>query len=83
MTMCKKVDRSPHQKNMVFTVSKWVALSLDVWSSTRLLQNICLLLDLLYHKRKLLITTAWKKHLRFITWEKKYHFYPGILMMKY
>ena len=62
MTTCRKGDRLPHQKSRFFIASRGVGLSLDVWPSRkalkRLFQNICLLLDLLYHKRKPLIATA-------------------------
>ena len=57
-----KDDRSPHQKSRFFIGSKVVDLSLDVWPLRKalkpFLQNICLLLDLLYHKCKTLITIA-------------------------
>ena len=61
MTMCKKDDRPPQQKSTVFTASK-VGLSLDICPSRkilkRLLQNIYLMLDLLYHKRNTFIMTV-------------------------
>ena len=47
---------------MFFIASKGEGLSLDVWHSRKnfkcLLQNIYLLLDLLYRKRNPLITTV-------------------------
>ena len=90
----KKDDRPPHQKRL-FIASKGVGLSLDIWPSRkalkRLLQNIYLMLDVLYYKHTLLITTVvdgsiFKEIFKAITWEKKvrrwYYFYPGITMMK-
>ena len=62
MTICKKDDRPPHQKSWLFIASKGVGLFLDIRSARKalkgLLQNICLTLDLLYHKCNPLITTA-------------------------
>ena len=59
--MLKKFDRLPHQKSRFFITSKGVGLYLDIWSSKALnclLQNIYLMLDLLYYKRNPLVTTA-------------------------
>ena len=54
MTMSKKYDRSPYQKSMFSITNKGVGLSLDIWPSRkalkRLLQIICLMLDLFYRK---------------------------------
>ena len=53
MTMFKKDDRLPHQKSKFFIASKGVGLTLDIWPLKKalkgLLQNIYLMLDLLYH----------------------------------
>ena len=57
--MSKKYDRPPHQKSRFFIASKEVGfrrLTLKK-SLYLLLQSICLLLGLLYHKRNPLITT--------------------------
>ena len=57
--MSKKYDRPPHQKSRFFITSKGVGfrrLTLKK-SLNLLLQSICLLLGLLYHKRNPLITT--------------------------
>ena len=35
ITMCKKDDRSPHQKSRFFISSKGVGLSLDAWPSRK------------------------------------------------
>ena len=60
--MLKKFDRLPHQKSRFFITNKGVGLSLDIWSSRKalncLLQNIYLMLDLLYYKCNPLVTTA-------------------------
>ena len=59
--MCKKDDRSPDKKSRFFA-TKGVGISFNIWPSKVvlkcLLQNICLLLDLLYHKCKSFITIA-------------------------
>ena len=55
MTMCEKDDR-------FFTASKVVGLSSDIWPSRKALkgnlQNIHMMLDLLYHKSNPLITAV-------------------------
>ena len=59
---CVKKMAGCHIKSRFFIVSKGADLSLDVWPLIKafkpFLQNICLLLDLLYHKRKPLIMIA-------------------------
>ena len=62
MTMSKKDDRLSHQKSRFFLASKGVGLSLDIWLSRKalegLLQNMIMMLDLLYHKCNSLITAV-------------------------
>ena len=57
-TMCKKDDR----QNRFFIASKGAGLSSDIWTSRKALkgylQNIYLILDLLYLKDNLLTTTV-------------------------
>ena len=57
MTMCKKDDM---KMSRFFIASKGVGLSSDVWPSRKALkgslQNIYMMLDLLYHKGNPLIT---------------------------
>ena len=63
--MCKKDNGLSHQKSMkfhIFIASKTVVLSLSIGLTRKalkgLLQNIYLMLELLYHKRNPLITTV-------------------------
>ena len=62
VTMCKKCNRLPHQKSRFFIASKEVAFTLAIWPSRKalkgLLQNVYLMLDLLYHEWKPLIMTV-------------------------
>ena len=62
MTMSKKDDRPPYQKSMFSITNKGAGLSLDIWPSRkalkRLLQIICLMLDLFYRKCNHLFTTV-------------------------
>ena len=82
------------REQMLQRESKVVVLSLDIWPSRkvlkRLLQNIYLILDLLYDKRNPLTTVAdesifkkKKKYLR-LPWDEnvKRYIYPGITMME-
>ena len=60
--MCKTFDRPPNQKNRFFIASKRIGLPLYISTSMKalkcLLQNIYLLLDLLYHKHNPFIATT-------------------------
>ena len=62
MTICKKGERPSHQKSSFFIAGKGVHLSLKIRLSRKslkgLLQNTYLMLDLVYHKRNLIITTV-------------------------
>ena len=62
MTMSKKDDRPPYQKSMFSITNKGAGLSLDIWPSRkalkRLLQIICLMLDLFYRKCNHLFMTV-------------------------
>ena len=62
MTMSKKDDRPPYQKSMFSITNKGAGLSLDIWPSRkalkRLLQIICLMLDLFYRKCNHLFTAV-------------------------
>ena len=59
--MCKRDDRPPNQKNRFFIASE-IGFPLYISTSMKalkyLLQNIYLLLDLLYHKHNPFITTT-------------------------
>ena len=61
-SMCKRDDRPWNQKNRFFIASKRIGLPLYISTSMKalkcLLQNIYLLLDLLYHKDNPFITTT-------------------------
>ena len=72
-----------------FIAYKVVGLSLNIWPSRKalkcLLQNIYLMLDLLYCKCNPFIVTVVDGSIFFksLTWEKnRRYFYPGITMMK-
>ena len=60
-------------------------MTLDIWPSRKalngLLQNTYLMLNLIYHKHTLLITTVVDDSI-FLEREKMILFYPGITMMK-
>ena len=62
--LCKQDDKSSHQNSIkfhIFIASKGVRLSLNIWRYKKpldLLQNIYLMLELLYHNRNHLITTV-------------------------
>ena len=62
MSMCKGDNRSPYQKSIFFITSKRAGMSLYISHSKKavkcLLQNVYLLLDLLYHKHNSLIMTT-------------------------
>ena len=58
MTMCKNDDRPPDHKSRFFIASKGVSLSAPRKTLKRLLQNIFLMLNLLYHKHNLIIMTV-------------------------
>ena len=96
MTICKNNGWSSHQnrRKTFFFASKEVGLALDIWRSRkalkRLLQNIYLMLEILYHKHNPLITTAvykstFLRKIKTITWEKnvrRYYFCSGVTMIK-
>ena len=59
--MCKNDDLSSHQSSIkvpVLIESKGVGLSSEILKAKGLLQNVYLMLELLYHKRNPLTTTA-------------------------
>ena len=81
----EKDDRLPHQ-NRFFIASKQVGLALDIWPSRKaikgLLQNIYLILDLVYEKRNpffrlLLMIAIWEKNVT-----RRYYFYLADTIMK-
>ena len=76
MIICKKDDS---QKSTFSIVSRGVGLSSDIWSLRKALkgslQNIYLILDLLYHKSNSIITgvvddSIFKKYIRLYLREK-------------
>ena len=82
----EKDDRLPHQNSRFFIASKQVGLALGIWPSRKaikgLLQNIYLILDLVYEKRNpffrlLLMIAIWEKNVT-----RRYYFYLADTIMK-